>query len=164
MGASMADGSYVHLQEASFWIGLFLADRGLKELLPAKIARGWIHTSAGLVGIAYGLGYLSGSTVQTIMICVGIAIVIPAVAIAVSRRGLWKSALVWLWLLRPEQADWRPLTRRQKGRLRDVLIAIGRHSILIEHNPNSDCVSFAYDLAHLFKDSGWCAPATLSKC
>jgi hypothetical protein len=52
-------------------------------------------------------------------------------------------------------SDWRSLTDTQRNRLKDALIAIGPHSILIEHNPNSDCLSFAYELARVFKESGW---------
>jgi len=55
-----ASDAFVHLPEAAFWFGLFVLDRGLAEVLPAKVARGWVHVGVGTIGVLYGLGLFSG--------------------------------------------------------------------------------------------------------
>jgi len=74
----MADANFVHIPEASFWFGLFVLDRGLAEVLPPKIARGWIHTGVGALALLYGIGWLSGTVI-------GIAVVVVLVLAGVLR-------------------------------------------------------------------------------
>lgn len=41
---------------AVFWVSLLFIDHGLDEVLPARIARRWIHLGIGTIGVAYCLG------------------------------------------------------------------------------------------------------------
>jgi hypothetical protein len=82
----MADASnFVHIQEASFWFGLFVLDRGLAEVLPAKIARGWIHIGVGALAFFYGVGWLSGLTFRLGVVIAAAAVLLVIVFLR-SRR------------------------------------------------------------------------------
>jgi hypothetical protein len=82
----MADASnFVHIQEASFWFGLFVLDRGLAEVLPAKIARGWIHIGVGALAFFYGVGWLSGLTFR-LGVVIAAAVVLLVIVVLRSRR------------------------------------------------------------------------------
>jgi hypothetical protein len=90
----------VPIREGTFWLGLFIADRGLAEVLPSNIARGWIHFVVGTIAILYGLGLLSepsvtwqnrliGAALASVLI-VGFAFASRLLSRHGPRRGIWK--------------------------------------------------------------------------
>jgi len=105
-----------------------------------------VTRSAAIVGSGRFFG-----SITILKPAVPILMYVTIAAIAAVIAGL----LYLLWRVWCDDSTWQPLTRTQNRRLRDVLLSVGRQTILIEHNPARDCVLKAHELGRLFKDCGW---------
>jgi hypothetical protein len=56
---------------------------------------------------------------------------------------------------RYKQIFWRPLDADEKRQLTSTLVGLGRHSVAITANVNTDCTELARDLRECFEQAGW---------